>query len=340
MPTLIDVAAAAGVSRSTVSNVFIHPELVRPEVRERVEAAAQAIGFDGPDARGRLLRAGKFNAVGVVMADAAGIAEIVRGAYGRELLSGIAEVCADAGLNLSIVSGADDGIRQALVDGLIIDRFADVPRAKMRHKPFVLIDDDAGPDIGSVRVDGFGGAKLAAEHVTALGHRQIVIVAERADPGALVFHPAARNREIAMSPLAAEKFRGYSEALTRAGVSMDRTPVILAQAGDPAVGAAVFEHAPEATAALVMTDRQAVTILEEAKRRGAHVPRDLSVMGFDGVAAGAHSDPPLTTIAHTVTEKGRIAARMILTDELPRQVVLPVKLVGRASTSAPRKTGR
>jgi len=78
MPTLIDVAAAAGVSRSTVSNVFIHPELVRPEVRERVEAVAQAIGFDGPDARGRLLRAGKFNAVGVVMADAAGIAEFIK----------------------------------------------------------------------------------------------------------------------------------------------------------------------------------------------------------------------------------------------------------------------
>jgi DNA-binding LacI/PurR family transcriptional regulator len=340
MPTLIDVAAAAGVSRSTVSNVFIHPELVRPEVRERVEAAAQAIGFDGPDARGRLLRAGKFNALGVVMADSAGIAEIVRGPYGRELLSGIAEVCADAGLNLSIVSGADDGIRQALVDGLILDRAADVSRSKMRHKPFVLIDDEAGPDVGSVRVDGYGGAKLAAEHVTALGHRQIVIVAERADPGELVFHPAGRNREIAMSPLAAEKFRGYSEALTRAGVSMDRTPVILADARDPSIGAAVFAHAPEATAALAMTDRQAVTILDEAKRRNVAVPRELTVMGFDGVAAGAHSDPPLTTIAHTVVEKGRIAARMVIGDEPLRQVVLPVKLVGRASTSAPRKTGR
>ena len=117
-------------------------------------------------------------------------------------------------------------------------------------------------------------------------------------------------------------------------------PVIVAQAHDPSVGAALFERAPEATAALAMTDRQAVTILEEAKRRGVAVPRDFSVMGFDGVAAGAHSDPPLTTIAHTVVEKGRIAARMILGDAPSRQVVLPVQLVGRASTAAPRKTGR
>ena len=70
------------------------------------------------------------------------------------------------------------------------------------------------------------------------------------------------------------------------------------------------------------------------------VPRDLSVMGFDGVDAGARSDPPLTTITHQIVEKGRIAAQMILGDAPPRQVVLPVRLIGRASTAAPRKTSR
>ena len=340
MPTLIDVAAAAGVSRSTVSNVFVHPELVRTEVRERVEAVARAIGYDGPDAKGRLLRAGKFNALGVVMADAAGIAEIVRSPYGRDLLAGIAEVCAEAGVNLSIVSGAEDGVREALADGLILDRAADVPRAKLRRKPFALVDDEAGNDVNSVRVDGLGGAKLAAEHVAALGHRQLVIVAVRGEPGPLEFHPPGRDRDLGLSPLAAEKFRGYGEALAKAGVTVDRLPVIVSQPGDPGIGAAVLDRAPEATAALVMTDRQAVTILEEAKRRGVVVPRDLSVMGFDGVSAGALSDPPLTTIVQQVVEKGRIAARMILGSEKPKQVVLPVRLVGRSSTAAPRKTSR
>lgn len=340
MPTLIDVAAAAGVSRSTVSNVFVHPELVRIEVRERVEAVARSIGYDGPDAKGRLLREGRFNALGVVMPDAAGIAEIVRSAYGRELLAGVAEVCAAAGVNLSIVSGADDGVRQALVDGLILDRAADVARARLRRKPFVLVDDEAGADVGSVRVDGYGGARLAAEHIAALGHRQVVVIAVRPDPGPLVVHLPGRGRDLAMSPLAGEKFRGYGEALAKAGVSIERTPVIVSEPGDPAIGAALFEHAADATAALVMTDRQAVTILEEAKRRGIAVPKDLSVMGFDGVAIGAHSDPPLTTITHQVVEKGRIAARMVLGIEPLHQVVLAVKLVGRSSTAGPRKTGR
>ena len=66
MPTLMDVARAAGVSRSTVSNVFNNPDRVRAEVRERVEAAARQIGFGGPDPKGRLLQAGKFNAIGVI----------------------------------------------------------------------------------------------------------------------------------------------------------------------------------------------------------------------------------------------------------------------------------
>ena len=56
---LADIAKAAGVSHGTASNVFARPEIVREEVRERVKAAAEAMGYAGPDPKGRLLRAGK-----------------------------------------------------------------------------------------------------------------------------------------------------------------------------------------------------------------------------------------------------------------------------------------
>ena len=62
---LRDVAAAAGVSQGTASNVFNRPELVREEVRERVRAAAERLGYSGPSPKGRLLRAGKVNAIGI-----------------------------------------------------------------------------------------------------------------------------------------------------------------------------------------------------------------------------------------------------------------------------------
>jgi len=62
---LADVAKAAGVSQGTASNVFSRPHLVREEVRDRVQETAKSLGYRGPDLRGRLLRAGKVNAIGV-----------------------------------------------------------------------------------------------------------------------------------------------------------------------------------------------------------------------------------------------------------------------------------
>lgn len=345
MPTLIDVAAAAGVSRSTVSNVFAHPELVRGEVRERVEAAARAIGYDGPDPRGRLLREGRFNAIGFVVPDASGVAEVLSNPYGQELLVGIAEACDEAGVSLTIVPGAEDrrgaAIKNALVDGFILSHPDDVDSARLRRLPFVLMEAEAGPEANAVRVDGLAGARLAAEHLAALGHRQFVIVSVLRRGTEAVFHPPGRNRALSGGfPLDAEKLRGYAEGFAASGLSIDRMPIIETAIHARDVGQILFERAPEATAALVMSDRQAITILAEARRRGISVPRELSVIGFDGVAAGAQSEPPLTTIAQPIAEKGRIAARMILGDAPPRQIVLPVKLVGRASTAAPRKIAR
>jgi DNA-binding LacI/PurR family transcriptional regulator len=85
-----------------------------------------------------------------------------------------------------------------------------------------------------------------------------------------------------------------------------------------------------------MSDKQAIAILDEARRRGINIPRDLSVIGFDDASNAAIANPPLTTIAQPLAEKGRIAARMIFEGSPARQVMLPVELVVRASTFRPR----
>ena len=64
--TLLDVAERANVSKTTVSNVFSHPERVRPELRAHIEEVAGRLGYQGPDPKGRLLSSGKVNAIGVV----------------------------------------------------------------------------------------------------------------------------------------------------------------------------------------------------------------------------------------------------------------------------------
>ena len=114
---LADVAKAAGVSHGTASNVFSRPEIVREEVRERVKAAAEKLGYGGPDPKGRLLRAGKVNAIGVATAEP--LAYFFDDPFARVVMSGIGEACDRTGAGISLVSAANDeqlawNIRSAL----------------------------------------------------------------------------------------------------------------------------------------------------------------------------------------------------------------------------------
>jgi DNA-binding LacI/PurR family transcriptional regulator len=345
MPTLDDVGRAAGVSRGTVSNVFNRPELVRPELRERVRAAAQALGFGGPDPKGRLLKEGKFNAIGFMPPGAYAIADVVRSPYGRELVLGAAQACDEAGATLSLVNGTDEtrfaSIRGALVDGFILGNSADIEliaSARRRRLPFVILEADVGPDVNSIRIDGRGGALAVIRHLTGLGHRRFAILSIRRSAGpAIVHRPGETNRELLSGfALDHERLAAFRDGLAEAGLSIDDTPIIETTPGDPLAGAAVFDQCPEATAIVTMSDWQAITVLDEANRRHIDVPGAVSVTGFDGTVESARTSPPLTTVAHDIAGKARLAAEMILTVAAPRQVVMPVELLVRGSTAAPR----
>ena len=122
---LRDVAAAAGVSQGTASNVFNRPELVRDEVRERVHEAARSLGYAGPSPQGRLLRAGKTNAIGIVAAEP--LSYYFTDPWMRRLLSEVARVCNRRGAGLALVSVAGGrhptwSIETALVDGFLLRR--------------------------------------------------------------------------------------------------------------------------------------------------------------------------------------------------------------------------
>ena len=143
---LVDVAERAGVSKATASNVFNRPQLVRAEVRERVLAAAEAIGYAGPDPRGRMLSGGRVNAIGVATAEP--LSYFFEDPFARLMMIGITEACDEAGIGLSLVSSAaaDSGswsIPSALVDGLILFCLDDADRliaeARERRLPFVAL---------------------------------------------------------------------------------------------------------------------------------------------------------------------------------------------------------
>lgn len=343
---LSDVAKAAGVSLGTASNVFNRPELVREEVREQVRAAARALGYGGPDPAARLLMGGKANAIGMVPAGDMAVSFAISSPYLRALLLGVAEVCDDHAASLLVMSGAHErkewAIRNALVDGFVLGSLDEIEmvRARQRQVPFVLMDMEAGPAVNAVRIEGRRGARLAAEHLLALGHRRFAILAVQRQPVDPVWHPPSpQPRQLRGSfQLDEEKLRGYAEALAAAGLSLDAMPMVEAYPPSPWAEAGarlLLDRAPEATAVLAMSDKNAVAVLQEAARRGRRVPEELSVVGFDDVPDAATTTPPLTTVAQDIVEKGRAAARLLFAEAPPRQQVLPVRLVIRASTAPP-----
>jgi DNA-binding LacI/PurR family transcriptional regulator len=346
MPTLADVGRLAGVSRGTVSNVFNNPNLVRAEVRERVEAAAHQLGYDGPDPRGRVLRDGKFNAIGFVPTGAYAIAEMIRSPYGRELVLGVSLKCDEAGATLSLVSGADETrsstIREALVDGFILGHSMDIDRitsAQRRRLPFVILDSEAGPDINSIRVDGRSGALMAMRHLTSLRHRHFAILSVRRTSGPPIVHTPGRDQLVMTAgfPFDHERLGGFAEGLAEVNLSIDDVPIIETIPGEPSAGALLFDRFPEATAILTMSDWQAITVLDEAVRRGIDIPNHVSVVGFDGTAQSARTVPPLTTVAHDIVGKARLAASIVFANGPPQQIVMPVELLVRGSTAPPRR---
>lgn len=336
------------MSRGTVSNVFTHPELVREPLRDKVLAAAEALGYGGPNPRARFLKGGKLNAIGVTPPGSYGTRAAFANPYLREFLGGVAEICDAHGASLTLVSGVRDdntrGIRNAVVDGFILHRFeeAAVIEARQRRLPCVFIDMDGGADASSVRIDDRAGARDAAAHLVALGHRRFAVVSVLREPPSdgshFVLHAAhVAQRKLSGFDIDRDRFEGYLDALGTAGISADDL-TILETSADVVAGsiegaAALLERAPDVTAVLAMTDIQALAVLEAARRRGLSVPRDLSVVGFDDIPESAESRPALTTVSHPMSEKGRVAAQLLFEEATGRHVVLPVRLIVRDSTA-------
>lgn len=342
---LTDVAAAAGVSKATASNVFNRPELVREELRERVLAAARAIGYAGPDPKGRLLSAGRVNAIGVATGEP--LSHFFEDPYARAMMKGIAEICDANGVGVSLISATEDealwNIRSALVDGLILfclegaDRL--IASSRARNLPFVALDlgdtDDTVPAVG---VDDVAGARLAARHLAVLGHRHFAVLAmEFSEDGRSGPANPERVRTATYAP-SRGRVIGYLDALANAGLG-GAVPIHETTADPASVTdalAALFARPEPPTAILAQSDRIAMIALDWLAARGIAVPRDISIVGFDGVPEGALTQPPLTTVRQPIAEIGRRAVEIILdTTGGVRRETLATDLVIRGSTAPP-----
>jgi len=350
--TLQSIANEVGVSRTTVSNAYNRPDQLTSDVRKRILDAASRLGYAGPDAGARNLRTGRRNAIGMLFTE--DLRYVFHDPDTSAFLRGVAETSASVGTGMMLLPVApgtdpmDSPVLNAAVDGYILYSVAgDHPVLDLvmhNRVPVVVVDEPDRPDTaGFLGIDDHRGAMMAAEHLLSLGHRRIGVIAGRLGvdprPG-----PVDRpRRELATVRVARSRLEGNVDALQAAGVDAESVVVWECGSNDPDAGrvaaAEMLAFDPELTAMVCFSDRIAIGACQAARRIGLEVPRDLSVVGFDDIPRATTWDPPLTTIHQPLVEKGRIAARMLLDSiagRSPQRTTLPISLVIRDSTAAPR----
>lgn len=339
---MADVAKAAGVSHGTASNVFSRPDIVREEVREKVHAAAEKLGYSGPSPLGRMLRAGKVNAIGVATAEP--LAYFFEDPFARVVMQGISEVCDERGAGISLVSAVNSeqlawNIHSAVVDGFIVfcleggSRLIELTRE--RRLPFVALDYGfEDPSVPTFGIDDRQGAALAARHLVELGHKRFGVLSLQADD-----HPKGPSSLPRLTggvySGTRDRITGYFDELSKAGIDVADVPIFETE-NDRATTFAgldyLFSQDPGITALLSMSDRMALDALAWLKAKGRRVPDDVSIVGFDGVPESLSSLPPLTTIVQPIVELGRKAAQSVLDGETSSGE-LSVTLAVRGSTA-------
>jgi DNA-binding LacI/PurR family transcriptional regulator len=323
-PTLADVAARAGVSTALVSIVMRDAPGASTATRDRVRRAAAEIGYR-PDSRARLLRSSRSRLLGVVFG--------VQADFHGDLVSGLYAAADRVGYELALSAVTPGRDEQRAVGSLLQDRCEALvllgpqsPTAALAdlatRLPVVVVARPVRSSaVDVVRTADDEGARLAVEHLLALGHRDVVHVDGGRAPGA------------------AERRRGYREALRAHGLDAHVLPGGPTEE-DGAAAARRLLSGPLPGAVTVFNDRCALGLLDVLRRAGRTVPGDVSVVGYDDSRIARLSSVDLTSVAQDVEQLttlavGRALERLDSTPVRQRELVVPPRLVVRTTTAPP-----
>lgn len=327
-----DVAAAAGVSLGTVSNVLNRPDRVSAATRERVERAMVDLGFVRNESA-RQLRAGRSSTLAYVMLDATN-------PFFTDVAKGIELTAEQSDFSLFLCNSdnrADrelaylNRLQEQRVQGILITpvdpNHGSLDDVTRHGTPVVIVDRTRPRDTHcSVAVDDVLGGQLAIGHLLDLGHERIGFVGGPQSIGQV-----------------RDRLAGARLALKNAGRSPDDLVVLETEAlvvgegrnaGERIAG---MSHARRPTAAFCANDLLALGLLQQCVSLGLRVPDDLAIVGYDDIEFAAAAAVPLTSVRQPRRDLGRTAAELLL-DEAGnpghehQQVLFTPELVARSST--------
>ena len=333
-PSVKDVAAAAGVSLGTVSNVMNRPEVVSPTTRERVERAMAELGFVRNESA-RQLRAGTSRTLAYVMLDGSN-------PFFHDVAQGIESAADDADLSLFICNSNSraereeihlDRLTQQRVQGILITPVdpdaAYLAEIAARGIPVVIVDRvRTNGEFCSVAVDDILGGRIAVEHLVEQGHTRVAVIGGPESIGQV--H---------------ERLAGAREIWSELGLPADDLVYLPTAAMTVAEGRSAGERLAglparrRPTAAFCVNDLLALGLLQQSIGSGLRVPDDLAIVGFDDIEFAAAAAVPLTSVRQPRQELGRAAAQLVLDEATNpkhehKQLTFTPELVARASTAS------
>jgi LacI family transcriptional regulator len=335
MPNIADVAAAAGVSKATVSRVLSgSPVAIRPETREKVQKAVAELGFR-PSSVARSLSVRRTFTVGVLVSDIGNpfYSDVIHGIEDAGLPKGYSFFLGNTNFDLPRGTDLIHSLIDRRVDGVIIlfSRASDAWLTTLaRHSvPASVVNWDSQltlPETVAIDVDFRPGIQAAVEHLMALGHKHFAHVS-----GPLDLHTSRQRRDV------------YLEALAARGIDSSQVTIVEGDyyiEGGRSALRTLLKAKVRPTAVFAANDLMAIGVMGEARAQGLVVPGDLSVVGLDDVWLAAQTDPPLTTVAMPRYEIGFQAMQRLLELIEPGGTrstdPLATRLVVRESTAPPR----
>jgi LacI family transcriptional regulator len=336
--TIQDVARLAGVSPSSVSNVFNSRPGASKETIERVRKAAEELDYR-PNSVARSLRIRHTQTVGIITDD-------IEGVFTTTLMRGIEDACTACGFSVFLCNSYGDEKREQFhlralldkqVDGVIMLSGYKVHERGALAEPLgklplvYLYQYTHELPIPCILPDDFGGGVLGTEHLIGLGHRRIGLI-----NGPDEFE------------VTAERLAGYRQALERAHIPYDPRLVRhgeWTQASGYTLTKELLALPEPPTAIFCMSDLLAIGVEDALHELGCAIPQDVAVVSFDNRFFAANQRPPLTDVALPLYEMGKLAGEMIITQiqkkgKSPSEGIirLPCKLVIRESSESPEKT--
>lgn len=301
-----DVAAAAGVSVGTVSNVLNQPDKVAATTVERVQAVIAELGFVRNDAA-RQLRAGRSRSIGLIVPDAGNpfFADVARGAEARADEDALAVLLGNSDENPSREDNYLDLFREQRVNGVLITPASDdtdkLRRVQDSGIPVVLVDREVpGSTFCSVSVDDVEGGFLAARHLLQIGRRRLAFVG-----GPEGIAQVAQRLEGARRAVAE-----VADA-TLEVIRMPALTVLHGRAAGEEIATRDAGERPDAVFAandlLAVGMLQALTLL-----RTIRVPEDIALVGYDDIDFAMAAVVPLTSVRQPAQLIGRTAVELLL----------------------------